>query len=232
MPDRPILEVIVCTVADAVAAERGGADRLEVISRFDLGGLTPDVSLVREIVETVSIPVRVMIRSQSDFAAAEGVEWEQLLDQARQIAALGVEGFVLGFLKGRKVDEGALATVLSCGPGVKATFHRAIEEVASLTDASRALKSHDQIDRILHSGGLGEPTARAERLAAIARLAGPEIRVIAGGGLDKRTIEIIRARTSINEFHVGRAARTAPEIDGAVDEKQVRELVALIRGRG
>jgi copper homeostasis protein len=228
---QPILEVIVCSVSDALAAEQGGADRLEVISHFELGGLTPRVSLVREICERVSIPLRVMIRSEADFEAPRGLAREELLDQARQIVALGVEGFVLGFLDRGSVNDKALAEVLACGPETRATFHRAIEQATSVTEAVRALKRHTQIDRILNSGGAGEAILRAERLAALARLAGPEMSVIAGGGLDERAIEIIRARTNINEFHVGRAARNPPDNHGAVDTGKVKELVRLIRGR-
>ena len=60
-----ILEVIACTVEDAVAAEKGGADRLEIISRFDVGGLTPAPELVRAIKAKVSLPLRVMVRENA-----------------------------------------------------------------------------------------------------------------------------------------------------------------------
>jgi copper homeostasis protein CutC len=62
-----LLEVIACTVEDAIEAERGGAGRLEVISRFDVGGLTPAPELVREIKAKVSIPVRVMLRESEGY---------------------------------------------------------------------------------------------------------------------------------------------------------------------
>ena len=228
MSETSILEVIVCSLADALAAARGGAGRLEVISRFDLEGLTPDFSTVRQIVETVDLPVRVMIRNQPHFVADVGVAWEQQLEQARRLATLPIDGFVLGFLENATIDEIAVSDVLACAPHLRATFHRAFEEVASVTAAIDALKRHDQIDRILISGGRGESTLRAERLDAIDRLAGPEMRVIAGGGIDERAIGIIRAATRLTEFHVGRAARTPPEVDGVVDAERVRDLVRLV----
>lgn len=227
---KPILEVIVCSLSDALAAERGGADRLEVISQFEVGGLTPPISVVREIAEQVDIPLRVMVRGQAHFAAPRGIAREELIDQAGEIAQLRVEGFVLGFLENGAIDEDFVAEVLSCGPALRATFHRAIESVESIVDAVQVLKKCRQIDRILYSGGEGDASVRAARLAAIADLAVPEMRVIAGGGLDERAINVIRDRTSIHEFHVGRAARIPPEIDGAVDEEKVRQLVRLTRG--
>jgi copper homeostasis protein len=59
---QPILETIVCSVEDAVAAERGGANRLEIISHYEVGGLTPSFDLVREVTSTVKIPARAMLR--------------------------------------------------------------------------------------------------------------------------------------------------------------------------
>jgi copper homeostasis protein len=223
MSEDSVLEIIVCSFDDALAAARGGAGRLEVISRFDLEGLTPDLETVKQIVEHVDLPVRVMIRNQPHFLAETGAAWEHQLEAARRLASLPINGFVLGFLANGAIDERALSEVLACAPHLPATFHRAFEEVTSVTAAIGALKRHDQIDRILISGGR-EPTLRAERLAAIDRVAGPEMRVIAGGGIDERAISIIRAATRLTEFHVGRAARTPPEVDGAVDEQRVREL--------
>ena len=65
----PILEVIACSVADAIEAQRGGAGRLEIVRAMDAGGLTPPVSLVREIPAAVSIPIRVMLRENFGFDA-------------------------------------------------------------------------------------------------------------------------------------------------------------------
>ncbi|MBK7599246.1 MAG: hypothetical protein IPJ07_12290 [Acidobacteria bacterium] len=53
MATKFILEVIACSVDDAVAAQSGGADRLEIISHFELGGLTPPINLVQDVVSSV-----------------------------------------------------------------------------------------------------------------------------------------------------------------------------------
>ena len=67
-PHRIVLEVIVESVADAREAARGGADRLEVVRALELGGLTPPLTLVREIAEAVSLPLRVMVRGNAGYA--------------------------------------------------------------------------------------------------------------------------------------------------------------------
>src|SRR2546421_13095154 len=92
------LEVIAVSVDDALAAERGGARRIELISRFDLGGLTPPLELVRDVVNSVGIPVRVMLRESADFDVRDESERAKLCATARELAATGIDGLVCGFL--------------------------------------------------------------------------------------------------------------------------------------
>ena len=62
---RLLLEVIVQTVADAREAEKGGADRLEVVRAISMGGLSPSIDLVRLIKDDTSLPLRIMLRENS-----------------------------------------------------------------------------------------------------------------------------------------------------------------------
>ncbi|MBO0725182.1 MAG: hypothetical protein J2P52_06255, partial [Blastocatellia bacterium] len=87
---QPILEIIVCSVEDAVAAELGGANRLEIISHYEAGGLTPSFDLVREITSTVKIPARVMLRETEPFIVTDEGEVERLCDAARAFARLSL----------------------------------------------------------------------------------------------------------------------------------------------
>src|SRR5262245_10630731 len=96
----PILEIIVCTVEDAIAAAEGGANRLEIISHYEAGGLTPSFDLVREITATVKIPARVMLRENEPFVVTDEREIDRLCDAALVFGQLPIDGFVLGFLKG------------------------------------------------------------------------------------------------------------------------------------
>src|SRR5258708_14698970 len=97
----PILEVIACSVADAAEAERGGAGRLEIVRALNVGGLTPPVSMVRDIFAAVSIPVRVMVRENAGFEAGGEAEIEALCRSAREFAELGVDSLGLWFLRPR-----------------------------------------------------------------------------------------------------------------------------------
>src|SRR5215475_9133434 len=228
-----ILEIIVCTVEDAVAAERGGADRLEIISHYEAGGLTPSFDLVREITSTVKIPARVMLRESESFVVTDEEEIERLRDAARAFARLPVDGLVLGFLKeapgGRSVDHDLVSRVLACAPSLKATFHRAFEALPDPTGAIGELKRHPQIDCAL-SRGKGEAwAAELDRFVEWDLAARPEIRMLVGGGTDKEAVKIFCKASLIRAFHLGRAVRDGEKIDGAVLAEPVKELAELIK---
>ena len=106
---RPLLEVIACTVDDAVAAERGGADRIELVRALGRGGLTPDMALTAAVVDAVRIPVRVMIREDEPFVVSDPEVSQALCDVAGWMSGLAIDGLVLGFLDANgSVDEALL----------------------------------------------------------------------------------------------------------------------------
>jgi copper homeostasis protein len=227
-----LLEVIACSVEDAIAAERGGADRLEVISHYEAGGLTPPIELVRRIAVAVGIPLRVMLRETEPFEVHDEHEINALCTAARAFAEVGVDGLVLGFLKGgwpkKSINHELVGKVLACAPNLKATFHRAFEELDDPLQAIGELKRHQQIDRILTSGGSDAWQDKVERFASWQQAAQPEIEILVGGGTDAKVIGLLMPSTGIREFHVGQAAREGKRIDGRVLAERVRELAELL----
>jgi copper homeostasis protein len=227
----PLLEVIACTVDDAVAAERGGAHRLELVRDLGRGGLTPPPALVADVVRAVRIPVRVMIREDEPFVVGDARVIQALSGAARAIGRLGVDGLVLGFLdRSGSVDEGLLGRVLGEAAGVPATFHRAFEEVADPAAALEALTRWPQIDRVLVTGGSGSTRERLAALSALAALAPPGIRVLSAVGSDRDLLAGVWAEPLLGEAHVGRAARDPEAVDAPVSAAKVRALFAALPG--
>ena len=175
---RPILEVIACSVADAVAAERGGADRLEVISNFDKGGFTPPLELVRQILDSVSLPLRVMARESEDFTVSDKSEIDSLCQSARDLSELPINGLVLGFTRDNAIDVELTSRVLSFAPKLRATFHHAFEAISDPMQAIAQIKSIGQIDRILTYGGKGDWETKVKALSDYHRAACPEITIL------------------------------------------------------
>ena len=224
------MEVIVSSVEDALAAERGGAGRLEIVRNLELGGLTPSFETVQEICLRVAIPVRVMLRCSESHIPGQH-EVEMLSCQAEALAALGIDGVVLGFLRGHQVDVALTRQVLSCAPKLDATFHRAFDEASHPLAEIGKLKELRQIDRILTSGGSGPWETRAKRLERYQQAAAPEITILVGGGLDRVGIECLLSETAqLREFHTGRAVRIPAQTSGAVRAERVKELVDCLHG--
>jgi copper homeostasis protein len=224
----PIIEIIACSVSDAVEAQRGGAARLEIIRDFHRGGLTPPLDLVRDILEAVTLPVRVMVRDHESYEVDES-EIEALCAAAMALSHLSVDGLVLGFLKEGEIDVHLTERVLSCAPNLNATFHHAFEEVQDPFRAIQDLKRLKQVDRILAHGGTGQWPEKIKRLSRYQEKAGPEIEILAGGGIGQQSIQMILQSTGIREFHIGRAARERGSVSGVVRVERVKALVETLQ---
>jgi copper homeostasis protein len=215
-----ILEVICCSLADAVAARDGGADRLEICSRLDLQGLTPPVEMVRDIVQEVSTPARVMIRVNDGFLA-DGAAVAARRRQVTELAPLPIEGIVFGFVdESDHLDFPRMDLVLRAAPEHwKWTLHRVFDYAGgSAAKKLGAVAQHGRADRIL--------TGESWRLAPPAGL-----QFIAGGGLEASNLREAM-NSPCREFHFGRAARVAPDPTAPVDANRVRELRKILdKGR-
>jgi copper homeostasis protein len=218
-----LLEVIACSVEDAQEAERGGAGRLEVVRDLHVGGLTPPFQLVREILNVVSIPIRVMIRERSDSSAGTDAELQRLCLLAAEVASLPIDGLVMGFLTGTEIDGKALNSVLSQVPHCRVTFHHAFDALANPLYGIERLSQICQVDRILTAGGSGSWPDRKRRLVAYSERESPGLKVLAGGGMSAHTIQELSHDTHIREFHVGTAARD----ETRVSRRQVEALSKL-----
>lgn len=252
------LEVIACSLDDALAAFRGGASRLEITVRLDQAGLTPPVEMVRQILQSVPLPVRVMLRDRADFAIGGNADLDNLKRKARKFTALSVktkpnasidcsgglrpasfrrsesaatakvEGLVVGHVKDGKLDLRTLEEIIEAAPKTRVTVHHAIESTSDPRAALRALRNFPHVDRALVSGGAGSLAQRIERLAQYCEVFGPERSLIAGGDLTLNMLSAMRDSTGIRIFHLGRAVRTPEEAGGSVDSEKVKMAAALL----
>ena len=221
-----LLEVIVCSVRDAIEAERGGAGRLELVRELHRGGMTPSIDLVEAVLSAVTIPVRVMIREADGFDAGDARQVDHLADLARRFASIGVPGLVCGFLRDGRIDVAAMdAVVAACGSS-RLTFHHAFDDLPDPVAALRHLERWPSVDRVLTTGGAGDWTRKAKRIrewAGVTRSIG----ILAGGGMDIGALRILSAAGQ-PEAHVGRAAREPATVEGAVTSVKVAELVKAV----
>ncbi|GGZ17333.1 copper homeostasis protein CutC [Streptomyces nitrosporeus] len=227
MSNRALLEVIALDAEDAVAAQEGGADRLEVVTDMAADGLTPSPKTVAEIRSAVDIPMRVMLRAADGFAAGD---IDVLVEKAREIRAEGAHEFVLGFLdRDGHADLVAVERLVAELDGCRWTFHRAIDRAVDRDALRTHLADVPGLDTYLTAGAAtgvddGIPTLLAE--AARAGLPGYEPRIMVGGGLRLDHLPRLLA-AGIDAFHIGGAAR--PDgWSGPVDVAAVREWRATL----
>jgi copper homeostasis protein len=199
--------VIALDVEDAVAAQAGGADRLELVTDMAADGLTPSAATVTAIRAAVDISLRVMLRLADGFAVGDA---GRVVRVAREMRDAGAEEFVLGFLDADgRVDLGAVERVVGELEGCPWTFHRAIDRAADRDALRKQLDGLPGLDTYLTAGSPtgvddGLPTLLAE--AARQGEPGYEQRVMVGGGLRLDHLPRLLA-AGVDAFHIGGAAR-------------------------
>ncbi|MFF8270693.1 copper homeostasis protein CutC [Streptomyces sp. NPDC016562] len=210
MSNRALLEVIALDVEDAVAAQAGGADRLELVTDIAADGLTPSRETFAAIRAAVDIPLRVMLRLSDGFAAGDADAVAALVRAARELRAEGAREFVLGFLTpDGSPDLAAVETVLAELDGCAWTFHRAIDRAADRDQLRKALADLPGLDTYLTAGSAaGVDEGLPVLLAEAARQGEPgyRARILVGGGLTLAHLPRLR-EAGIDAFHIGGAAR-------------------------
>ncbi|WP_447005382.1 copper homeostasis protein CutC [Saccharothrix isguenensis] len=197
-----MLEVIALDAADAEAAQAGGAHRLELAVDMGADGLTPPVTVLRDVLSATDLPVRVMLRDAPAFAPGD-------LDRLRRDAAAlrdaGASEFVFGFLDAQRwVDEAACAALIGELDGCAWTFHRALDNSAD-PEAAWTVVGRLGCDTVLAAGsakGVADGFPVLERLAARQ----DEVRLLVGGGLKAAHVAPLKA-VGVTGFHVGSAVR-------------------------
>ncbi|WLW54125.1 copper homeostasis protein CutC [Streptomyces sp. YU58] len=202
MSKRAVLEVIALTPEDAVAAQAGGADRLELVTDMAADGLTPPVATFTAIRSAVDISLRVMLRLSDGFAAGDV---DRLVRVAQEMRAAGAEEFVLGFLDADgSVDLAAVERVVEVLDGSRWTFHRALDHAADRDALRKQLADLPGLDTYLTAGSpAGVDTGLNTLLAEAGRY---EQQLLVGGGLRLEHVPVLRA-AGIDAFHIGGAAR-------------------------
>ncbi|MET8950758.1 copper homeostasis protein CutC [Streptomyces sp. NPDC004393] len=229
MSSRAVLEVIALGPEDAVAAQAGGADRLELVTDIAADGLTPPVAAFAGIRDAVDIPLRVMLRKRDGFAAGDA---GALARAACELRAAGADEFVLGFLdEDGGPDLENVERLLAELDGCRWTFHRAIDHAADRDALRKQLAELPGLDTYLTAGSSdgvddGLPTLVAE--AARHGEPGYTQRLMVGGGLRLEHVPRLRA-AGVDAFHIGGAARPAGWT-GPVSAQAVREWRTTLDG--
>lgn len=244
MAHKYLLEISVDGVEKAVAAERGGADRIELCADLSVGGLTPSRELLRAVREKVHIPVYSMIRPRAGNFVYSDVEFTEMERSIAVATECGIDGIVLGILKkNRRVDMARTRRLVDLARPLPVTFHRAFDEVMDFTRALEAVIQTGAA-RILTSAGARTALQGAPKLAELVaaardRVSGlgspvqpDRIIIIPGAGITHSNIAKVVEQTGAIEFHAGLGSVLPySSRDFAAFESEVRKLADQLKGR-
>ncbi|MBP0588736.1 copper homeostasis protein CutC [Paraburkholderia sp. LEh10] len=228
--ERVLLEVIATTLADAKAAARGGADRIELVTAMGEGGLTPSIGMIEAVVAAVPIPVNVIVRPHSRSFVYDAGDFAVMLRDVRAAKSAGANAVVIGMLTASgEVDREKLKRAAEAADGMPLTFHRAFDEARDLHRAFDVLLGFDAVTNVLTSGGKSSVLdASAQISDLVTRASQSRCNVLAGAGLTvDRVADFVRA-TRVKAVHFGSGVRAGGNGLAPVDEEKVRRVRTLL----
>ena len=213
-----LVEAAVETLDSALAAERAGADRIELCDNLSDGGTTPGAGLIAAVTERTQLPVFVLIRPRAAGFVYSDDEFDVMIRDIKLAGRMGIAGIVTGALTpDGRVDAERTHTLVKAAAGLPVTFHRAIDSAVDLPTAlEEAIEAG--ASRVLTSGGAATALEGVDLIAALVDQARKRITIIAGGGIREHNVRDVIARTGVREVH----ARL-------VDEIQMRGLIDVVK---
>jgi len=196
-----LLESCLESVELAIAAEQGGAGRIELCEHLEVGGTTPDEQLIRDVVAAVRIPVFAIIRPRGGNFLYSPPELDRMKRDAEMAKRAGAAGIVVGILKNDDtVDEARTREVIQAAGGLPATFHLAFERVPKQHDALDALMRIG-MQRVLTKGGHRTALEGADAMRSLVDHARDRIVVMAGGNVRETNVAEIVRKSGVTEVH-------------------------------
>ena len=150
-----ILEACVTTLKDALHAEASGAHRIELCEHLEHDGLTPSNTLVKECLDQLMIPVKVLIRPRSGDFLYNDIDFKTIITSIKDCKSLGVNEVVVGVLdKKQHLDISRLKNLIEIAHPMRVSIHKAFDETPNLVVAVSKLINLTGITSILTSGGM------------------------------------------------------------------------------
>lgn len=188
-----LVEICANSFESALAAQQGGADRIELCTELSVGGLTPSHGLIEKVVSELQIPVHVLIRPRSGNFTYTTAELDIMLRDIDFCKTLGCAGIVSGVLHpDGSIAEKPLQMLISQAQNLSFTFHRAFDWCPDAFIALDMLKQY-AVNRILTSGQQSTAEKGLPLLRQLQERSGQKIEIIPGSGINMSNISLFQA---------------------------------------
>jgi len=196
------VEVCVDSVESAIAAERGGADRVELCDNLMEGGTTPSAGAIELARKNLNIKLHVIIRPRGGDFYFSDIEFEVMKRDIKTAKELGADGVVIGLLnKDGDVDVERTYALIELARPLSVTFHRAFDMTPNPFVSLETLISSG-VDRILTSGQEASVLEGLDLITELVHRANSRIVIMPGGGLNERNISKVVNQSGVSEVHV------------------------------
>jgi copper homeostasis protein len=196
-----ILEICAGSVTSALAAQEGGADRVELCDNLLEGGTTPSYAAIVRARELLKIALYPIIRPRGGDFLYDDLEFDIMSRDIALCRQLGCDGVVIGLLTAAgTVDKKRTKLLVELAWPMGVTFHRAFDRTR---DPEEAMEDIIQTgcERILSSGQRPTAPEGAELLAGLVRKAAGRIAIMVGSGVREDNVSELVRRTKATEYH-------------------------------
>lgn len=224
-----IFEACVESIDSAIAAEIAGADRIELCSDLEIGGITPSYGLIKSATEKLTLPVNVLIRPRGgDFVYSEQ-EFEVMKQDILLCRDNGVNGIVIGILHSNNtVDKERTLELIDIAQPMSITFHRAFDETVSPIEALETLINL-KVDRLLTSGQTTDAYSGKDTIKKLVDYAKDRIIIMPGGGVNESNIAEIIKYTGIKEIHGSARTKNQNGLGNSFSKKKLTSMLKAIK---
>ncbi len=198
----PLFEICVDSVEGAIAAQMGGAQRVELCDNLLEGGTTPSAGTIAVARQQLTIGLNVIIRPRGGDFCYSDVEFAVMQHDVAQAKQLGADGVVIGLLNpDGTVDKARTAKLIEIARPLSVTFHRAFDMTNDPYQALEDLISLG-LNRVLTSGQEDSVLEGLDLITALVQQAGDRIIVMPGGGIHERNLKKIVTQSGVREVHM------------------------------
>src|SRR5690606_16456619 len=207
------LEICANSVESAIAAEKAGANRIELCENLNEGGTTPSYGNLQLARQLVSIDLYALIRPRSGDFLYSDLEFEVMKNDIAVCKKLGYNGVAIGILKtDGSIDKARTKILVELASPMAVTFHRAFDSCNNYEVGLEDIISCG-CERILTSGLKNTAIEGSDVLKKMLALADNRIIIMPGSGIKSSNIKFLKELVPAREWHASAKTTTISEME-------------------